>query len=265
MDVDQPLSDGRVAPAVLSVDDVDLGLLSTRFVPDLFGERAEVFPGLFEGKRVATSLPRPDPRLEVDDQAGGRVELATLARGFHVSIIVTVIPGVPNDRRRLHEVKLTPEDVADLLPRQLGPALGPPMDVRVLPTIDTARFAWDDSRRQEFVDALRAEPPTFPKPPGSLVNEKVVDAYSKAIVASIYATYLDRFEGSHTVGWAPQVRPMGSAVEVSHEISADPDDGTGPTCLTRVHLPPELALIDPLAIMAPGARAMLLREVIRKD
>ena len=254
------LQDGNVAPALVSVEDDQLGVMRVTFVPDLYGITGAIFPGKLEGKFIA-DLPTTDPRNERRGRSGTRPELARLESGYQADIVFSVIPAVPNDITRLVPVPMGPSDVADILGRNPGTSEGPILQARVSPQVDTARYAWEDSKREQYVEALQDN--RLP-PIGTLVNARVITEFSRALAASVYAQWVDRIEGSLTTAWKPDIRPVGNVTSVSHLTDPDAGDGDGHQAMTMVSATPELPGIDPMALMKEGERAVLIREPIRE-
>lgn len=255
------LRDAKLAPAIVGVEDDQLGLLRVRFVRDLYGITGEVYPGHMVGKFNVDAKPIADPRLERYGQPGSRPELGSLASGYQCDVVVSVIPAVPNDIRRLVPVPMGPDDVREVLGRDVGPCEGPVMQVRVSPSVDTARYAWEDDKRDQYVEALQAK--KLP-PLGKLINTKVLTEYARALAASIYAQWVDRVEGQLTIPWHPEARPRGNAIQVTIQVEPDSGEGDAAAATTQILVPPEVAGIDPLALMNEDQRAVLIREVIRE-
>ncbi len=132
---------------------------------------------------------------------------------FGIAMICTIVPGSPNDTRRLHAVTVYPTDL-DFDP---GESFGPPVVTRVLPGVRTARFAWSDTFRDEIYGYMKGSVDQLPEQ--LLINPNEVEEIAKATASRLYDVLRDRPQGSVSVDMQPKLEPAGTVDGVRHVMS----------------------------------------------
>jgi hypothetical protein len=248
------LADARVAPCDVSVVDSDQGIIRLDFKLDPYGQIADIHPGAAEG-RPGLDVPYADAREEAAARRGSMAQELRLSDAFQCSVVLSVVPGAPNDERKMHIEVVEPAEAFALLGVNQAPECnGPTMDLRVGPHLETARIAWQDSAEEAFDDLLGLNNAVFGSVAGlpDLINPDRVHDLAVAYAASMYASMVDRREGQYNGPWSPGLLPTGSIAAVEHSIDTD---GTA-SC--KLHLPMSVDVEDPLALLPESLRRSIL-------
>jgi hypothetical protein len=212
--------------------DVDQGVFRINYKQNLNLDDAQVYPSAVD------SIPSGDA-----SETYLTWEYARLRTNHRLSIVFTVSQASPNDLRRFHEVVIGPKEVEGILGKKIGECSGPSWFIYV--GADSARFGWSDEGGYP-AELERAFGVGETKPPekaqalnlGLPVNEEALLALAKGTACSIYASLLDRYEGSMTVALDPTLKPVGSIDGVQHVLMPDG------TPVTTVRLSPNLPPMD---------------------
>lgn len=244
------IADARLAPASVQVADGDLGILSISWLNDPTGRILTVVPGRVVGPD-GVRVPLSDPR---EDRPGGAGILAAqlrLTRDYKATMIVTVVPAAPNDDRRFYRHVVTPADVEAITGLTVGPAVGPVWELRVGAATETARYEWRDDQ-EGAIGALVGFEPLDRAAAVAPVNLERLHFVAVAAAAELYARYMDRLEGTVAVGWTPELRPVGNAAAITHELATDG------AALTTATLPSDVAPVDLVAFLPEDVRRQVL-------
>lgn len=249
------------APADVSLLDPDQGILSFTYRLDATGLDAQIVPSALVDVDGGTSkLPTYDLRKA---QKGRGEALLTqychLTDAHHLSTILTLTPGAPNDERVCHVETVDAADVAAVLGTDVGPCEGPVWTIRVGSNLLRATYEWNDTRSPGAVDAAWGlAPGATPEAPtlalGAPSNSGLVREVALAAVAALYSTLLDRVEGAHVTAWDPGIKPRGNAVQVEHRV---PSRGGG-VPKTFVTFPRFVRGIDVVSILPESVRQEIL-------
>lgn len=269
--------EARPAPARIKVEDEDQGIVRLEFLLDPYGLEQAVLPSTVDNvPAVSTGAGRRTSAISFDavtEEAARNFGVPQLSQSHKLAIVLTVIPGSPNNRNQFHEVVVKPKDVAKLLPREarkgLNEAYGPPMYLRVGPGIETARVAWSDD--SEAVDAIEK---IFGAREGKLKKEVVekltinssenragaasLQRIAESMAASEYARMTDRLIGARQQAGAEAITPTGSIQNVEIAVAGDG------SVTTTANLPDELPRIEPFALLDNNTRRIVLKRVNRK-
>jgi hypothetical protein len=268
----------KAAPAKVVVLDEDQGIIRFDFLVDPLRLYEMVLPSMVEIEGSGTdaggypTLPGPGGAIRLADSVVTfdsvselhREAVPKLTSGYQAAVILTAIPGSPNDDRQLQRIVRKPEDVAGFLPGNLGSriggARGPVMEVRIGPGVETARVAWNDDLEDEFKKLFGfGGEPNLAKIEEQTVNlassalGASLDRIADAVAARVYAGFADHLEGDAAGDMNAAVRTEGWVVEVSHELA------TGGESHTRISLPEKLPALNLLSLLDSGARAVILR------
>jgi len=271
------------APCRVSIVDGDEGVIRLDFLGDAFGVHTQAFPSMIElqGSTLgADGYPKDHPHADLKRaRFGESVAFNAIARGskrpkltgsHKAAVILTAIAGSPNTNDQLFGVEIRPDEVAAILPpgNRAGisdrDCLGPPMEIRIAPSIETARIPWLDNQSEVIETAFGVRP--GPKPDlsdlvlnlegasGPEIGGASLRSVAIAAAARVYGSMADRLEGAATFDLAPNIGLDGWIQEVSHELTVN-----GET-FTLVTLPQgETAPVSLFALMDNGTRATLLK------
>lgn len=283
-------SDAIPSPAIVGIVDSDQGIIRLDYLTDTVRLYDVVLPSQIElegddtapGTPASTPGPSEDPNdrkrpITFDCLAqSGAARLPTLTSRYKAAIILTVLPAYPNNEAQLHRVRIFPEDVRDLLPayaaKGLSKCAGPPMQVRVQASIETARVAWADEASYLIEQALGISDsqPGVDAPPfdlqrltaltinggsqaearnraGSLTNIALAHA------AAVYAAYADHYEGGRTVPMNTNLPLTGWMSGVQHILQ--PDGST----LTRLSFPGRRQELSMFSYLDAHTRRLVMR------
>ena len=237
----------KASPFTLRVLNEQLGIFEIEPHVDPTGLEERIIPSAI----LNSSIPRADHSAAIAQRS---IDVAKLDPDHKMSVIVTIVPGLPNDDRQYHRIAVSKADVEKVLGLPLGPCLAPPFEQLVGAGLATAKFPYDLNRAPEVKKALGILPgePQL----GDPVNQEDLKALAIATAAAHYITHLDHYAGSKTVPMRSDVEPVGEIEEVYHVMSVDGALFTTITCGIR-----NFDLIDPLALLPDSARRTLLRAV----
>lgn len=212
-------ADGSQSESPFSVVmlDRDIGVFSARQGVDPVGEWCAVIPGIPTDDSLPCATPGEANRTP-GDVYNTWAEL-DLHSTHNSATIMTVSPGVPNNETRLQAVNVYPDRAGELIGKDVGPCQGHALDVRISPSLMTARFAWTDDRREAIVSVLRngGHPPEE-----ALLNHQHLQDVAEAVAASVYVSLLDRPEtAGATQNLDPSAAPGGSLGSVTHRLRTD--------------------------------------------
>lgn len=202
----------ETAPAEVRILDEEAGVFEIKLRADPWGEVEQLAPGNVE------LLPKARVTGDLRSAAGlafGWWATLPLLPTFKLAIILTAIQASPNSEARMHAVEVSPSEAEELLGQPIGACKGEPWTIAIGGGLETARAAWVD----DFATAIEQ---SFyngaPFPAAVLVNGANCRARAKAEAARMYATMLDREEGSVVVPFNPAVMPAGSISTVEHVV-----------------------------------------------
>lgn len=262
------LKTAKPAAAKLTVDDADQGIISAKFLVDPLRLNEMILPGRFAAETIPTGSFRDGQPITFDQliETGREVEME---KGFKAAMIVTVIPGSPNNNGQLYRIRVRPNEVRSLLPPSqrvgLNNALGPPMEVRVPASVEVARILWDDDQAETIeraiiqgnVDSSELERLVLNDDKQLNIGQRgaSLNNIATSYAAQIYAQMVDRFEGEATGDFNPNLKPIGWATEVTHEIT------TKGETVTKITLPEKVSKLNLFGLFDPGTRAVILNLV----
>lgn len=216
------LNDCEIAPATIVPLDEEAGIFHVLFQTSPLGTSDLTIPGYPTKGTGPSKLLGQANRFNLDAYAQwGALELES---GFRLSVLLTVVPGIPNTKDRFYAVEVPPLD---------GPGDGPPLYVRVFPNRLTARYGWLDRLEFPYIDAIKGvqEPPV-----DALINKDDLQEVALGVARRIYDTYKDRQLGESIVDFAnaPDA-PSGSLMGIEDVVSGD---GQAVTHLNYAQIPP---------------------------
>jgi len=246
--VGTPIEDLRGAPAEVAVVDEDQGILSLAFRDDFRQTTYAIYHSAFEAESI--------PNDSGEDDTSPFVEYARLTPEHEVSIVLTVQMGAPNDLRQFHRIDVKPDEVELPGGVPVGEAAGPPMAVRISPTVVVARHAWDDARAPQVYDSFSEEANVdLADALGDPINAQEVEAWAMAAAKRVYMSYADHVEGGlHTLfraGLELKGTAGGLGLELDRRLGA----------MTTLDLPAEPPPVSSEALLPDGIRRLSRRFV----
>ena len=252
------------APARVSIMDHDQGILHLDFVGDPYRMSEMILPSKMENV----------PTIDINDTSAAvafnvqssRYDATAMSAGHKVAVVLTAIPAGTNDARKSHLQRVTksPADLTGIVPanlmRGIEQSVGPEMEIRINPTMETARVVWLDSRREDIEAAMGKVAWKAPEIDDLVVNltgnsdnAASLDAIAASVAARTYAMLSDRYKGGKTVRLKAGPEPIGYLQEVTHTVAS-----TGAT-ETTLNLPDKLPQIDMFSLLPDSTRRLVLR------
>lgn len=185
------LDQAQSSEGAVRVRDQEAGLIRVSWRTGARDEEELVIPGILKNQQRVADF----GDLQQIGLNASKVD--ELLAGWKFTVVLTCQQAAPNGLGRYHTVRIEPDDekLKDLLGREVGPSLGPELDIIVpaSPTL-TARFAWSDDYAQQIDEAFytgQGAPPDE-----LLVNPDVVEAVAYGSAANLYQQLLDTPAGS---------------------------------------------------------------------
>ena len=264
----------KLAPAEVAIIDHDQGIIRVDYKIDPYRVYDMILPSQLEVDAMPhgniKNAPFESARPITFDSLIDANKPPRMTSKHRLAMIVTMVPAAPNDKRQLHPITVKPGDVRDLLPSGLQAGLsnakGPVWEVRVGPRWEVARVGWKDSRFKD-IEAIfgLGSPNAVPNLKGLVTNEDPAGGSSlkagaslnqiaRGIAARIYASLVDRHEGTSAGDMNSSVRLEGWMDQVTQEISPNG------VASTKVSLPEKIPEMDFLAFLDSSTRAIIMRQ-----
>ncbi len=261
------LSDSNVVPAIVTMLDDQAGVLHLDYKVDPYGAWKQIYPSAVDNLPSAVMNDKMSKGANM--KIGETGLFPQLTANDAKSVVLTHVPAFPNNNKQFYCVEVTPGDVAGLVKGLvIEPAEGPPWDVFVDPGQVTARMAWLDEFAGTIERSMGVNTGNGADPGGALnaqendilrsllVNEEDLLAVAQTLAATIWSKMTDRYIGSKSVRLDSSVKIAGSIENVSHMVDAEG------AVITHVSLPEELESRDFRALLPPGTRKIIFREVL---
>jgi len=202
------LADATVAPATVVIVDPQAGIV--RVVPQLdpFGAYQQIALGYPTGELPGSK--GLGIANQTASEAACRWDLVELEPAFNLALVLTVVPGSPNNTRRFFVVSNTEVGVPG--------GSGPTFKSRIFPGVMTARFAWQDARAEEILATIRGSG-TWLTLSDLLVNRDDVYGVAEANCKRIMEGFRDRPIGGADVDLWPDLRITGSLGRILHVMA----------------------------------------------
>lgn len=268
--VSRPNARNRLPPITVSIQDHDQGIIRLDYKIDEYRTYEQILPGTMD------NIPGPSLRNRsgaitfdgVDGNFASVALLPTLSAGHKAAVIMSAVPGSPNNDAQLYRIKIKPQDVTSVVPANLTDglrrAVGPIYEYRVGAEVDTARFAWHDSAAQRIVDSWfqRADTPEVDRVNlddllingGQDDNGASLQRVAIGVAAKLYAEFADRIQGNKTTGLDPRQEVDGWLASITHIL-----DREGRTETTYALFEDRIQF-SPYSLMDPNTRALVTRR-----
>jgi hypothetical protein len=201
------LADVDPAPVAVRVVDEQSGVIRLEPTLDPYGHSQAMVLGYPQGGLIPLQTGLAEAN-RTGQEVYARWDRVVVEEGFQVAVVMTVVPGSPNDTGRLWQERV-PASAIGLEGR------GPPMHLRVFPGIATARFGWTDSGGEAIKNAILGRGPW---PADQLVNGTIVRDVAQATARRAAEAYRPRPMGTAVADMRPGVEPAGSLDSVQHVL-----------------------------------------------
>lgn len=182
-------------------------------------------------------------------------ENAILSQNSKITFIFTATPGGPNNTNQWYFTEVDLADAASRIGLSLPVCNGPSRQYDVKPTLDSARFAWDDSQAAYIYSLFSSSTTGIAGTSLVPVNLAALQDATQAFYASILSVSLDHYVGTCRRSYRPDMVPIGSIHTVWHGLA---DDGTINTWVNCEDHPMPLNVE---ALMKDSTRVLLYQEI----
>lgn len=268
------------APARVSVEDEEQGIVRFNFLTDPWGESALVLPSQINVLRVPVSAPRKsqDSRAVAMNAVIDIGVLPRLADDHAIATVLTMIP-VPDTEARMYRVVVRPEDVRSKLPPEVfsvvSRARGQIQEIGISPGNDqTARIPWSEQAAPAIEKLFLAPNGIRPDelqpyvvndaPRTNVANDRgASNGPSLRIIAEAVAVRRWSTFARHLQGTLVSGQRAGFGLELGGYAETIVSDLTTTGARTTISYSAQLPLYDWQTILDPGTRALLFRQVLR--
>lgn len=246
----------KVAPARVQMVDDDAGIFRIEYQTDPFGSFDLVAPGYPKTGEVPSAFLGSANRAQLD--LFSNWDMIELEAGYTMSVILTVVPGTPNNTSRFYARTVEPGEIN--LGFAQGGGEGPPLYIHVPASLITARFAWLDAQQNAIMDSIKSDvavqtPVDAAALDLCLTNKAELDAYAIAEATRVMEQFLDRVAGAAAIDLDPTVEPDGSLVSAENVVQSD----------GRAYTEVKFALPSPppdaFHLLPAGVRQLVLRQL----
>lgn len=256
-----------VSPAIVSIVDKDQGIIHVDYVIDPNRVYEMILPSQLDVDTMPTADVTKRTRNIGFNAVINAAKAPKLSSSFKLAIMLTAVPASPNNNQQLHRIKVKPQDIAGFLPPSqttgLDDAKGPIMEIRVGPNVEVARIQWLDSRADDIrkIFGIGSGQPNLD---GLVLNEGPASDASigasltqiaKARAAAVYASLVDRYEGSMTGYMNPNVHLNGWISQITHRATVDGQ------VVTEVQYPPQVPQMSVASFLDSNTRALIFKLV----
>jgi len=264
----------QVAPATISIEDEDQGIIRINYQVDPYGQRDQVFPAFINNmpSHNLRNSNRGTP-IAFNAIAGNGRDFAKFRDDQRTAVLITCVPSIPNDKRRFYRIRVTPSEVKSLLPtaaqKSLNKASGPVREIFVGPGVETARVQFRASQSDRInqifgvprtVDDIRSvirDLVINDRPQAAIgLDSASLPNIAVAIAATIYSDHRDRVQGMGTYRMDAELGLLGNMDEINNVL------GTDGKAHSIVGLPPQVEPVSIFQFMDPSARQIILRNLI---
>lgn len=261
-------------PTKVNMIDRDLGIFRLDWIISPYGTDQSFIPCLLEDESGKNNSPRRDLEQQDDEPMGGGIKVEGGSNGIFLAdrlsyrVLLTIIPGAPNNKLAFHREVVDAADVESFTEGdwRIGSGFGPDLEVFVAPTEATARFAWQsDGDAAATIGRLLGideDDPVEsgiegPELPGYvLINEeRELHSHSQAVASEIYVKFADSLQGRvATILPDNGLQIAGNMSGVTVQAAAAPSGK-----ISVMHeFPGVQKPISRLALMSEGARQVVL-------
>lgn len=261
-------TDTKRAPCILTIDDPEQGIVHFNYLPDMYGQVAQVFPSKVDNMPTGDFLDR-DANGQWDCVRPNQ-DIPQLHDAFKCAFIVSATPYGPNNKNRFFWITVKPAEVRGMLTGAaadgLSQCMGPPMEMIYRGT--EALVAWVDSKASEIeklfgvgLNPASTTPPNIADlvvnyAPGSTKGGASLQSVARALAAQMWATFANRLAGEAEGNIAPDLKLDGRLSSVMHVVDTDGN------CKTRIAFEPRSVKPNLLELLGPAERRAVNRARI---
>lgn len=257
------------SPAEVSIIDHDQGIIHVDYKVDPNRVYEMILPSQIDIDSMPTADITQKNRSITFNSVFKATKAPRLSPSFKMAVIMTAVPGT---KHQLHRIVVKPSDVRSLVPVSdqdgLDECDGPIMEIRIGSNVEVARVRWLDSEAST-IERIFQVPVEGPPPEDSRIKALTLNdndstdlstggslnRIAKARAAAVYASLVDRYEGSMAGAMNGGVHLAGWATEVAHELRPSGE------ALTTVSMPTAVPQFDLLSFLDSNTRAAILRLV----
>lgn len=256
-DTTRLLVDGSLCEvAIVTPVDHDQFVFKIAFKPNAaqIGDIALAFPSSLASKDTgeAFDIPSSDPKVGLGLFMAHRARLSAKHR---VSVVLTMW-AASQGLSSLYKIEIRPDEAKSVLPsavaNKIGDCRGPVLKIFVPAAVTTARSAWKDEDATLIEGAILSN---LARLESRILDPDHLRNVARAIAATYWSAFTDRWEGSLTTAYDPTARPVGRIRAVSHMLNAK-----GVFVTERDMQPGEVA-IDWMALVPEDTRLKLFERV----
>ncbi len=263
---DKKIADATACPwAFVSLSDSEAkGILGISFQSDPYGLIETIYPSKIENPPSFKLGDDDQPHFLDEATKNDPTQLAGLQEKHKLATIITATPA-PSSAIKLFQISFTPNDMPSNLSSRLTNARGPRWKVKISPSLQTARFVWDDNLENEIDEAfgIGVNPggefieiePNFEGLEGLLLNREHLENLALATAQSFYQKFVDRFRGTFASEFNGAFGPSGTVFNIVHNVGVDGH----PT--TRITFAEDLIGPNFIQLMKREHRAFIQRHV----
>ena len=244
------IAEAQEAPVDVRVISESAGIIRCYPLRDPYGESERIIWGKIDSSKIPSDA--PDSRQATKSII--LMEQAEILEEVGLTVILTCTPGTPNNSGQLFKMDVRPEDVKGLLNTHPGSSYGPEIHIRIDPSVQTARFAWDDGSAADIERVfIEGNKKSSGSADNRFLNKETCQHIAKAAAAVVYQQFLDRNEGNVATTVDGHARIRGTIQEVSHHLD------TSGVARTSISMPPEIRMRDLYEFLPASTRHKILR------
>lgn len=266
--------DARLAPADITIIDQDQGILSIDYRLDLFRNYDMILPSQID--HMPAGNLNQDGAIPIAFNAIRHENFnddAQLKGNHKVACVISAIPASPNTAQQFHRIRIGADDsrLKEFGIPNLGEANGPEWDIRVGGGLALAKVIWSDDQ-SKLIERCFGIPENKNdltlsselEKAGLVINAGVqskegkdaaLDTIALGIAAKIYASLVDRVEGTVTGHFNNIIDLNGWMDEIVHEVNPQ---GVG---TTKVTLPDKIPELD-IGVYLPDSTKRIIKKMV---
>jgi hypothetical protein len=208
------LNTATVSPAQVVILDRDKGLFRIEWMGSPYGTDAGFIPCHTVNANGAKAGPGRDLSKQDEQPMGMGMTASGLGTGLFLSptmefkMIITMVPGAPNNKKQLHVEEVKVSEISDLFRKEykIQQGQGPILEVYVPPGEATARFEWQQDKKAKATMiellGLNSDDPNeagLDDPTlngfGFVNGDREIHNHARAVAAEALAAYADNIQG----------------------------------------------------------------------
>lgn len=221
------LGDGLVSPAEVRVIDGHEGIIDVTVNADPYGWGMSTVPCALKNIPTAQIGDVAGRPRFWSEQRGPQAALPMLTDNHRMAVVLSAVPAYPVGLQQLQSVRVRPADLLSDFPDLMRDvpldAGGPVWTIRVPPSLETARIAWQDAAAysiencfglgQQSPDSLNSSLE------GYVTNGEAMKAVARTAAAVVYAGFRNRPLGSHVEYLSREAILQGGIGQLIHVIA----------------------------------------------